>query len=154
MIISSRTPEGDHHRCPLCGQDTRTDPSTVPIRDAPCPHCGHLLLFRVPGTWGGRSLLRPRSYEGSIMAVGKERLGPFPLELQPPLLAVIGLLARQGRLPDRTELIRLAETAQCWAAVVRQLEMLAQPGRLNRWAYAMGAFLRRTFKHLRAMMPT
>ncbi len=45
MVISSRTPEGDAHRCPVCGRDTRTDPSTVPTRDAPCPHCGSLLWF-------------------------------------------------------------------------------------------------------------
>jgi len=45
MVISSRTPEGDPHRCSVCGKDTRTEPSTVPARDAPCPHCGSLLWF-------------------------------------------------------------------------------------------------------------
>jgi hypothetical protein len=45
MVISSRTPEGDPNRCPICGKDTRTEPSTVPLRDAPCPHCGSLLWF-------------------------------------------------------------------------------------------------------------
>jgi hypothetical protein len=45
MVISSRTPEGDPNRCPFCGKDTRTEPSTVPLRDAPCPHCGSLLWF-------------------------------------------------------------------------------------------------------------
>src|SRR5438552_232687 len=44
MNISSRTPEGQPNRCPLCGQDLRIEPSLA-TRDAPCPHCGHLLWF-------------------------------------------------------------------------------------------------------------
>jgi hypothetical protein len=45
LMISSRTPEGDPNRCPVCGKPARIEPSTVPMRDAPCPHCGHLLWF-------------------------------------------------------------------------------------------------------------
>jgi hypothetical protein len=45
MEISSRTPEGDPTRCPVCGKPTRIEPSTVPTPDAPCPHCGSLLWF-------------------------------------------------------------------------------------------------------------
>jgi hypothetical protein len=45
MTISSRTPEGEPNFCPVCGNGTRTDPSTVPTPDAPCPHCGILLWF-------------------------------------------------------------------------------------------------------------
>jgi hypothetical protein len=44
MVISSRTPEGDPNRCPICGNDLRIEPSK-PTLDAPCPHCGHLLWF-------------------------------------------------------------------------------------------------------------
>lgn len=44
MVISSRTPEGSHNRCPVCGNAVRIEPSK-PFEDAPCPHCGHLLLF-------------------------------------------------------------------------------------------------------------
>src|SRR5438093_12696465 len=44
-MISSRTPEGDPNCCPVCGKGTSTEPSTVPLRDAPCPHCGSLLWF-------------------------------------------------------------------------------------------------------------
>ncbi|HEY2839260.1 MAG TPA: phosphopantetheine-binding protein [Pirellulales bacterium] len=43
-IISSRTPEGEPNRCPLCGKDVILEPSQ-PLGDAPCPHCGHLLWF-------------------------------------------------------------------------------------------------------------
>ncbi len=41
---STRTPEGGPNRCPICGHDVRIEPS-LPTRDAPCPHCGHLLWF-------------------------------------------------------------------------------------------------------------
>lgn len=44
MEPSSRTPEGEPHRCPLCGNALRIEPSRPP-GDAPCPHCGHLLWF-------------------------------------------------------------------------------------------------------------
>jgi DNA-directed RNA polymerase subunit RPC12/RpoP len=44
MVISSRTPEGDQNRCPICGHAVRMEPS-IDTRDAPCPHCGHLLWF-------------------------------------------------------------------------------------------------------------
>ena len=44
VVISSRTPEGDPNRCPVCGRDCRLEPSLFG-RDAPCAHCGHLLWF-------------------------------------------------------------------------------------------------------------
>jgi hypothetical protein len=44
MNISSRTPEGDPNRCPVCGNDLRLEPSQPP-GDAPCPSCGSLLWF-------------------------------------------------------------------------------------------------------------
>jgi hypothetical protein len=44
MEPSSRTPEGEPNRCPVCGSAVRVDPSRPP-GDAPCPHCGHLLWF-------------------------------------------------------------------------------------------------------------
>jgi len=47
MIPSSRTPEGQPNRCPVCNSVVRMEPSTPP-GDAPCPQCGQLLWF--PGT--------------------------------------------------------------------------------------------------------
>jgi signal recognition particle subunit SRP54 len=47
MEPSSRTPEGEPNRCPVCGKAVRIDPSRPP-GDAPCPHCGHLLWFGSP----------------------------------------------------------------------------------------------------------
>jgi PTS system fructose-specific IIA component/PTS system nitrogen regulatory IIA component len=44
MEPSSRTPEGEPNRCPICGHVVAIEPSRPP-GDAPCPHCGHLLWF-------------------------------------------------------------------------------------------------------------
>jgi hypothetical protein len=44
MEPSSRTPEGEPNRCPICGKAVLIDPSRPP-GDAPCPNCGHLLWF-------------------------------------------------------------------------------------------------------------
>jgi hypothetical protein len=44
MEPSSRTPEGEANRCPVCAHEVRVVPS-IPPGDAPCPHCGHLLWF-------------------------------------------------------------------------------------------------------------
>ena len=45
MLPSSRTPEGDRGRCPVCQAIVRMEPSS-PTRDAPCPCCGTLIWFR------------------------------------------------------------------------------------------------------------
>ena len=44
MVISSRTPEGEQNRCPICGSDVCIEPSK-PFGDATCPNCGNLLWF-------------------------------------------------------------------------------------------------------------
>ena len=44
MSISSRTPEGLPHRCPICGKAAALDPS-YPDGDSICPSCGHLLWW-------------------------------------------------------------------------------------------------------------
>ena len=44
MIPSSRTPEGQPNRCPICGHEVRIEPSAPP-GDATCPFCGSLLWF-------------------------------------------------------------------------------------------------------------
>ena len=41
-MISSRTPEGDPHRCAICGETVVTEPSE-PLGDSVCPRCGSLL---------------------------------------------------------------------------------------------------------------
>jgi acyl carrier protein len=42
--ISSQTPEGLPHRCPVCGKYAAVDPS-FPGGDSTCPRCGHLLWW-------------------------------------------------------------------------------------------------------------
>ncbi len=44
MPISSRTPEGEPNRCPVCGSEVCIEPSK-PTGEAPCPRCGVLLWF-------------------------------------------------------------------------------------------------------------
>jgi signal recognition particle GTPase len=44
MEPSTRTPEGETNRCPVCGKPLQIEPSRPP-GDAPCPHCGSLLWF-------------------------------------------------------------------------------------------------------------
>jgi acyl carrier protein len=44
MTISSRTPEGQPHRCPICGKAAALD-SSFPDGDSICPTCGHLLWW-------------------------------------------------------------------------------------------------------------
>ncbi len=41
-MSSTRTPEGELNRCPLCGAEVFIEPSWPP-GDAPCPKCGQLL---------------------------------------------------------------------------------------------------------------
>ena len=49
MVISSRTPEGEPNRCPVCGHHVNLEPSRPP-GDAPGPVCGSLLWFPSPQT--------------------------------------------------------------------------------------------------------
>ncbi|MGC3970830.1 MAG: acyl carrier protein [Pirellulales bacterium] len=44
MTISSRTPEGEPYRCPICDDVSNVEPS-FPGGDACCPRCGHLLWW-------------------------------------------------------------------------------------------------------------
>jgi acyl carrier protein len=44
MSISSRTPEGDPHSCPVCGKVSAVEPS-LPHGDSCCPNCGQLLWW-------------------------------------------------------------------------------------------------------------
>jgi acyl carrier protein len=44
MNVSSRTPEGLPHRCPVCGKYASVEPS-FPAGDSICPSCGQLLWW-------------------------------------------------------------------------------------------------------------
>jgi hypothetical protein len=74
VMISSRTPEGDPNRCPICGHLIRIEPSQ-PFLDAPCPHCGCLLRFDSVGT------AVPRDPQAVVLSIINKRFGPPPPEL-------------------------------------------------------------------------
>ena len=58
MKPSSRTPEGEPNRCPVCGHDVSVEPS-LPPGDATCPFCGNLLWFPMTaGLDGSPGLLK------------------------------------------------------------------------------------------------
>ena len=44
MSVSSRTPEGSPHKCPLCGAISNLEPA-FPGGDAVCPACGQLVWW-------------------------------------------------------------------------------------------------------------
>ncbi len=44
MAVSSRTPEGWPHRCPVCGREAALEPA-LPAGDAVCPSCGSLVWW-------------------------------------------------------------------------------------------------------------
>src|SRR5438105_9211098 len=44
MVISSNTPEGAPHRCPVCGNVSLVEPS-LNTDDSCCPRCGQLLWW-------------------------------------------------------------------------------------------------------------
>ena len=48
--ISSRTPEGEPIRCPVCGHLFAAEPSK-PLMDVTCPNCGCLLVVETEDHW-------------------------------------------------------------------------------------------------------
>jgi hypothetical protein len=147
-MISSRTPEGDRQRCPLCGQLTRIEPSTFPTRDATCPRCGQWLLFAAPGASSSAKKSSRATYEGFFINEGQKRLGPLPVALQSRLFAAVRRLAGQNRLPGRDLLRRVLENARHWDDVVYQFEWGLPGSRRGTRAYRAGAWLRRASKLL------
>jgi DNA-directed RNA polymerase subunit RPC12/RpoP len=89
-VISSRTPEGQPNGCPVCGKVVVMEPSQ-PFGDAPCPHCGCLLLFEPLGEGFRVSVAkRPAKAAGSggagsmyVCPQCKTRI-PFGTETKPP----------------------------------------------------------------------
>lgn len=65
MAISSRTPEGEPNRCPVCQSHINIELSQ-PFGDAPCPSCGHLLWFTGHGD-------RTVFYDGTVAEIKRNR---------------------------------------------------------------------------------
>lgn len=86
MVPSSRTPDGDPGRCPICGHDCRLDPSW-PGRDAPCPSCGHLIWLSEPVVSASDSDV------SFVLQIGEMYFGPLPADAE---AAVEGIIAEGG----------------------------------------------------------
>jgi acyl carrier protein len=74
MNVSSRTPEGTPHECPLCGAVSKLEPA-FPGGDAVCPACGQLVWwFR--DRYGERLARMLEEYwlEGSFEVAGLDSL--------------------------------------------------------------------------------
>ncbi len=78
MTISSRTPEGQPNRCPVCDANVCIDPSPL-FGDATCPRCGSLLWFlNVQPHSHVFERSRSVSVRGRVIAVVAEQLGVDP----------------------------------------------------------------------------
>ena len=81
-MISSRTPEGEHNQCPVCGATVSIEHSIL-FGDATCPQCGVLLWF-----YGGpqdRILLDAAasiSVRESVIEMMAKQLGVEPREVE------------------------------------------------------------------------
>ena len=69
-IISSRTPEGQPNRCPICQTEICIEPSVL-FGDAPCPACGSLLWF---ANLPGRTLFFERDQGASLEQRLKQKI--------------------------------------------------------------------------------
>jgi hypothetical protein len=146
MPISSRTPEGDPNRCPICGLDTRTEPSETPTRDAPCPHCGHLLWFELPDeeppTLPERS---SKSYEGTLLKLGRQRFGAIPVRLVYPLLEALGALVGSHRIRAVADLEFFVDSTDDWIDLTLRLRRAGSLPSRFMWRDAARNFIRRRF---------
>lgn len=108
MTISTRTPEGDPNRCPICGHDVKLEPS-LDFRDAPCPYCGYLLSFECSSPLLD-AMQRPhsRKYAHFILNRGVAKFG---CDVPP---AVDGMLARQHGSQNLIRWLDAIEQSSTW----------------------------------------
>ena len=78
MTISSRTPEGIPHRCPVCGEVAALSPS-FPGGDACCPACGHLLWWFRDRLSAADSIIDAITLESSLEELGLDSLDTVEL---------------------------------------------------------------------------
>lgn len=85
MTISSRTPEGAPHRCPVCGQTAAIETS-YPNDDSCCPACGHLLWWfrdriREKNGLTSESIMLSSSFAGDL-GIGSLDMVEWVMELE------------------------------------------------------------------------
>jgi hypothetical protein len=118
-MISSRTPEGEPNRCPVCGRLVTIEPSRPPLdapdgspnhgpADAPCPACGHLLWF-----YDVTARLHPHATRPERLAAVRELLTSARERNLPPetLVPDLNLLQTNWGL-DSLELVELVMEAE------------------------------------------
>jgi hypothetical protein len=71
------------------------------------------------------------------MRTGRERLGPFPIELEMRLIHVVGPLIKQHALPGTAEIESLVSTNATWAELIAVLELKAGIGKAGAWQHMM-----------------
>jgi anti-sigma B factor antagonist len=107
MSISSRTPDGEANRCPICGNAVCIEPSKD-TRDAPCPHCGHLLWFEQPFVH-----FKVESADGSTVVrfVDKELRDELTVQaIGEDLIRLVAVLGRQNLRLDFSNVATLSSS--------------------------------------------
>ena len=100
MAPSSRTPEGEPNRCPVCGKSLCIEPSRPP-GDAPCPHCGCLIWFeQASSTRGDRGAVEEskrtiHDWVRHIAELSKSEVSP-PVYFRELVDGVVRCLAARG----------------------------------------------------------
>lgn len=80
MEISSRTPEGLPHRCPICGEISALEPS-YPAEDACCPVCGQL-LWELRDRLGQRGIGHRFELDATLADLGVDSLELVELAME------------------------------------------------------------------------
>jgi hypothetical protein len=164
-MISSRTPEGDPNRCPVCRQRFRLSPSS-PGNDAPCPRCGTLAWFATASAarQAGEPARTARRASGSPVEF---TLGDFREQFE--AIARMGMKDLACRFPGLCDLIPAGEDPEVAVGRVRGMVDAMTPaeradpgviGRSRRHRIAAGAGVRpqqveqflRQFGQVRALM--
>lgn len=82
MTISTRTPEGDPHRCAICGGRVFTAASE-PLGDSVCPRCGALLIRFHENYTDQRGIDRKRvTADTTLKELGADSLDTVELVMQ------------------------------------------------------------------------
>jgi acyl carrier protein len=113
LTISSRTPEGDPHRCAICGGLVATG-SSHPLGNSLCPPCGKLLSLIRDG-WGGQLGVDPRHIrlDTRLTEMGMDSLDMVSLVMEVEELFDLDISDEEaGKLLTLADLIRWIRSRQ------------------------------------------
>ncbi len=152
--ISSRTPEGDPNVCPVCGKNSQIEPSTVPTKDAPCPHCGHLLWFTDELVRESGELSRSPSYEALLVNVGEKKFGLISDAMNDRLIEALDLLTKQQKLPPRNKALAWLVGSSDWTCFVCKLENEASRKLFIDWKFRIKSLIRNCIDRIFGLVPS